>query len=83
MEVSLPNSLTSWKSSLKPIACFNVVNGEIENAPAPDPLTKFDVLAKDGGVYIKGEESSIKSGRRQPSVESSIQGQDKVVIVGG
>ena len=59
------------------------MNGEIENAPAPDPLTKFDVMAKDGGVYIKGEESSIKNGRRQPNVECSAQGQDKVVIVGG
>lgn len=59
------------------------MNGEIENAPAPDPLTKFDVLVKDGGVYIKGEESSIKGGRRQPNVECSAQGQDKVVIVGG
>ncbi len=59
------------------------MNGEIENAPAPDPLTKFDVTTKDGGVYIKGEESSIKSGRRQPNVECAAQGQDKVVIVGG
>jgi hypothetical protein len=66
-----------------PIACFNVSTGDIENAPAPDPLTKFDVMEKNGGVYIKGEESSIKNGRRQANVKCAAQGHEKVVIVGG
>jgi hypothetical protein len=65
------------------IACFNIATGDIENAPAPDPLTKFDVMEKNGAVYIKGEETSIKNGRRQPNVKCSAQGQEKVVIVGG
>jgi hypothetical protein len=65
------------------IACFNVATGDIENAPAPDPLAKFDVMEKNGAVYIRGEESTIKNGRRKPDVKCSAQGQEKVVIVGG
>lgn len=65
------------------IACFNVATGDIESAPAPDPLTKFDIMEKEGAVYIKGEETSIKNGRRQPNVKCAAQGQEKVVIVGG
>ena len=55
----------------------------MEDAPAPDPLTKFDIAVKNGAVYIKGEESAIKSGRRHPNVKCSAQGEDKVVIIGG
>ena len=64
-------------------ACFNVATGDIENAPAPDPLSKFDVTEKDGAVYITGQEASIKAGRRMPTVKCSSQGQEKVVVVGG
>lgn len=46
-------------------------------------MTKFDIIEKDGAVYIKGEESSVKNGRRKPNVKCSAQGKDNVVIVGG
>jgi len=37
----------------------------------------------NGGVYVKGEESAIKGGRRIPNVTCKSQGEDKVVVVGG
>ena len=65
------------------LACFNVISGDVEDAPALDPLAKFDIIEKGGAVYIKGEQSTIKSSRRQPNVKCSVQGQEKVLIVGG
>lgn len=64
-------------------ACFNVASGDVEDAPALDPLAKFDIIEKNGGVYIKGEEATIKASRRQPNTKCSSQGQEKVVVVGG
>lgn len=57
--------------------------GDVEDAPAPDHLNKFDVFEKDGAVYIKAAESDVKSGRRKPKLQISSTGDDKVVIVGG
>ncbi|MCJ1317915.1 hypothetical protein MMC15_003242 [Xylographa vitiligo] len=57
--------------------------GDVEDAPALDPLAKFDILEKNGGVYIKGEEATIKASRRSLNHKCSPQGPDKVVIVGG
>ncbi len=64
-------------------ACFNVGTGDVEDAPALDPLAKFDVYEKSGAVYIKGEEATIKASRRNPNVKCAAQGQEKVVVVGG
>ncbi|KAL8850513.1 MAG: hypothetical protein Q9221_004561 [Calogaya cf. arnoldii] len=64
-------------------ACFNVGTGDVEDAPALDPIAKFDVYEKKGAVYIKGEEATIKASRRNPNVKCSAQGQEKVVVVGG
>ncbi|KAL9039284.1 MAG: hypothetical protein Q9180_002623 [Flavoplaca navasiana] len=64
-------------------ACFNVGTGDVEDAPALDPLAKFEVYEKSGAVYIKGEEATIKASRRQPNVKCAAQGQEKVVVVGG
>jgi len=64
-------------------ACFNVGTGDVEDAPALDPLAKFEIMEKNGGVYIKGDESTIKASRRSPNTRCSVQGQEKVVIVGG
>jgi hypothetical protein len=64
-------------------ACFNTATGDVEDAPAPDPLNRFDVFEKDGAVYVKGQESDIKNGRRQPNVKCSSTGNERVVIVGG
>lgn len=65
------------------LACFNVASGDVEDAPALDPIAKFEVMEKDGGVYIRGEESVIKANRRHPDTKCSAQGQEKVVVVGG
>ena len=65
------------------VACFNVASGDVEDAPALDPLAKFEVVEKSDGVYIKGEESTIKASRRQVTTKCSVQGQEKVVVVGG
>src|SRR5690242_20199371 len=40
-------------------------------------------MEMNGGVYVKGEESAIKGGRRIPNVKCKSQGEDKVVVVGG
>jgi hypothetical protein len=46
-------------------------------------LNKFDVIEKEGGVYVKGKEADIKGGKRTVNVKTTAKGQDKVVIVGG
>ncbi|TKA33355.1 hypothetical protein B0A50_00908 [Salinomyces thailandicus] len=63
-------------------ACFSIKTGDVEDAPALDPLHKFDVISKDGGVYIKGQEKQIKDGRRFLSIKAKASGNEKVVIVG-
>ncbi len=63
-------------------ACFKVATGDVEDSPAPNALNKFDVVEKDGGVYIKGKEVDIKGGKRTVNIKTSPKGQDKVVIVG-
>ncbi|KAI4249621.1 MAG: hypothetical protein L6R40_000410 [Gallowayella cf. fulva] len=64
-------------------ACFNVATGDVEDAPALDPLAKFEVYERSGAVYIKGEEATIKASRRNPNVKCTAQGPEKVVVVGG
>ena len=63
-------------------ACFNIATGDVEDAPALDPLHKFDVITKDGAVFVKGKEANIKQGRRTLGVKCETKGQEKVVIVG-
>ncbi|KAE8315762.1 hypothetical protein BDV41DRAFT_150408 [Aspergillus transmontanensis] len=64
-------------------ACFNISTGDVEDAPAPKALHKFEVFEKNGAVYIKGEESTIKSGQRDPVAPCSASAPEKLVIVGG
>ncbi|KAF7188494.1 Apoptosis-inducing factor 1 [Pseudocercospora fuligena] len=63
-------------------ACFNVKTGDIEDAPAPDPLQKFEIVQKDGAVYIKGTEEQIKANRRTLNIKCPSQDKDQVVIIG-
>ncbi|KAK0864556.1 Apoptosis-inducing factor 1 [Friedmanniomyces endolithicus] len=63
-------------------ACFKISTGDVEDAPALDPLHKFSVEEKDGAVYIKGQEADIKAGRRTLSPKCQSQGDEKVIIVG-
>ncbi|KAL2010948.1 hypothetical protein VTN00DRAFT_3666 [Thermoascus crustaceus] len=64
-------------------ACFNIPTGDVEDAPAPNALNKFDVYERDGSVYIKGEESAIRFGQRDPVMKCNVSAPEKVVIVGG
>ncbi|KAL9104516.1 MAG: hypothetical protein Q9163_000547 [Psora crenata] len=64
-------------------ACFNVGTGDVEDAPALDPLAKFDIVVRDGSLYIKGDEETIKASRRQVDTKCSADSQEKVVVVGG
>ena len=48
-----------------------------------DPLAKFEIVEKDGAVYIKGDEKTIQASRRQSDTKCSAQGQEKVLVVGG
>jgi hypothetical protein len=64
------------------LACFNVKSGDVEDSPAPFALNRFDVVEKDGGVYIKGKEADIKGGKRTVNIKTTPSSQDKLVIVG-
>ncbi|KAH7026086.1 monodehydroascorbate reductase [Microdochium trichocladiopsis] len=67
-------------------ACFNGKTGDIENAPGLDSLATFKLVEKDGGVYVEGEEATIKAGRRKPKFKcaaSTTASSDKIIIVGG
>ncbi|KAL1958831.1 hypothetical protein VTO42DRAFT_3668 [Malbranchea cinnamomea] len=64
-------------------ACFKIETGDVEDAPAPNGLIKFDVFEKDGSLFIKGDEASIKASGRPPVGSCSVEGNDHVVIVGG
>ena len=57
--------------------------GDVEDAPALDPLAKFDIVEKNGSVFIKGEEETIKASRRSGNYKCSAAGPEKIVIVGG
>ncbi|KAI4795539.1 rubredoxin-NAD(+) reductase [Aureobasidium sp. EXF-8845] len=64
-------------------ACFKVSTGDVEDAPALDPLAKFEVYERDGAVYIKGEEKTIKANRRQLNIKCrSVKDKDHVVVIG-
>jgi hypothetical protein len=64
------------------LACYHITTGDIEDAPAPNGLIKFDVFEKDGAVYVKGDEASIKASGRTPVTTCSIESDEHVVIVG-
>jgi NADPH-dependent 2,4-dienoyl-CoA reductase/sulfur reductase-like enzyme/nitrite reductase/ring-hydroxylating ferredoxin subunit len=63
-------------------ACFQVTTGDVEDAPALDPLAKFEVVEKDGGVYIKGNESTIKAARKTLNIKCQAKGEDRIVVIG-
>ncbi|KAK4997674.1 Apoptosis-inducing factor 1, partial [Elasticomyces elasticus] len=64
-------------------ACFDIATGDVEDAPALDPLAKFKIIQKDGAVYIVGDEATIKANRRNLSIKCAAKGSEKVLIVGG
>jgi hypothetical protein len=65
-------------------ACFSVSTGDVEDAPAPNALNKYEVFERDGAVYINAKEEDIKFGQRNPVVKCSVsKPEEKVVVVGG
>jgi len=66
-------------------ACFSVRTGDIEDAPALDPLHSFPCVHKDGAIYITADETALKAGRRKPKSTASVgvSQDDHVVVVGG
>lgn len=65
------------------IACFNIGSGDVEDAPAPNALNKFEAFEKEDGVYIRGEEKAIRFGQRDPVLKCNVSEPHKLVIVGG
>jgi len=65
------------------IACFNIATGDVEDAPALDPMAKFELVERDGAVYVKGEEAVIKASKRTLDITCKAQGSEKVVVIGG
>lgn len=64
-------------------ACFNVSTGDVEDAPALDPISKYEVFEKDGAVYVKTDEDTLKANRRHLNLKCSSVSDDKVLVIGG
>jgi len=64
-------------------ACFNVTTGDVEDAPALNPLAKYELVQKDGAVYVQGDEKVIKENLITASHKCAATGDGQVVIVGG
>ena len=64
-------------------ACFNTQTGDIENAPALDPINTFPVTVKDDGIYITAVENAVKDGSRVANVSCKVPSGPHVIIVGG
>jgi hypothetical protein len=60
-----------------------VATGDVEDAPAPNALRKFDVFEEEGAVYIKGDEGDIKSHGRITVNSCTVTEPEMVVIIGG
>lgn len=65
------------------IACFNVSTGDVEDAPALDAISKYEVFEKDGAVYIKTDEDTLKANRRVLNIKCSSVSDDHVLVIGG
>lgn len=64
-------------------ACFSVSTGDVEDAPALDPLSKYEVVEKDGAVYVKTDQDTLKANRRFLNLKCSSVSNDKVLVIGG
>ena len=65
------------------VACFKVDTGDVEDAPALDPISKYEIVERDGAVYIKTDEETIKANRRFLNIKCSSVDDEKVVVIGG
>jgi nitrite reductase/ring-hydroxylating ferredoxin subunit len=64
-------------------ACFDVASGDVEDAPALDGLARYEIVEKLDGVYIKGDEATIKANRRKANFKCSATGEGSIIVVGG
>lgn len=68
------------------VACFNAATGDVEDAPAFEPLNTYPLSAKDGSVYITATEAAIKAFSRASNAACTAKDAASapgVVIVGG
>ncbi|KAF2470821.1 uncharacterized protein BDR25DRAFT_355311 [Lindgomyces ingoldianus] len=64
-------------------ACFSVSTGDVEDAPALDPLSKYEVVEKDGAVYVKTVQDTLNANRRFLNLKCSSVSKGKVLVIGG
>lgn len=65
-------------------SCFSTKTGDVEDAPGLDHLPVFDLVERDGAIYVTGEEEAIKSSRRKPKISCKAPSSaNKIVVVGG
>ena len=55
----------------------------MEDAPALDALSKYDLVEKDGAVYVKTTEDALKANRRVLNVKCSSVSNERVLVIGG
>lgn len=67
------------------VACFSTSTGDVEDAPALQPLHVFPLTERDGAVYVTGTAEDLKSFSRpsHAGCASSSSSSPGVVIVGG
>ncbi|KAL5120434.1 Apoptosis-inducing factor 1 [Pleosporales sp. CAS-2024a] len=64
-------------------ACFSVATGDVEDAPALDPISKYEVFERDGAVYVKSDEDTLKANRRLLNLKCSSVSDEQVLVIGG
>ena len=55
----------------------------MEDAPALDPIAKYELVERDGAVYVKTDEDSLKTNRRPLNIKCSAVSDEKVLVIGG
>ncbi|KAF2277842.1 rubredoxin-NAD(+) reductase [Westerdykella ornata] len=64
-------------------ACFKIATGDIEDAPALDPLVVYELIEKNSALYIKTDEETIKDNKRALNIKCSVVSDEKVLVIGG
>lgn len=57
--------------------------GDVEDAPALDPISKFEVFERDGAVYVKTDQDTLKASRGKLNLKCSSVSDEKVLVIGG
>lgn len=55
----------------------------MEDAPALDGLSTYELVEKDNAVYVKSDEATIKANRRVLNIKCSTKSDEKVLVIGG